>query len=164
MQLPEIDHFAMAEIASPTCPAWREHETPRQIQEALASEVFSKLKDPLTLTYDTVEFPFRENLLAALLRRNDLVTSEESEGRKHIQKAEKKRREMNKALEFQDRLARLPLEKIHLAVDPKSTPDDELHIPRSFFFHSVTGLCCKSHFLCPCIRLARDAEMGCALY
>jgi hypothetical protein len=122
---PDIDFSALGTTASPKCPAWQSHNLPEEIQSALVSEGFQTLLGQSIIDFDTTAFPFREDLLAALLRR-----SSSAQGQQSQQRAAKKQRDQEKVTEFQDRLAALPLEKIHLAVNPAATPDDELHIPR----------------------------------
>ena len=124
-----IDLAALRDSASPSCPAWRSYDLPTQVQDALTSDGFQSLTSPATLDYDTAAYPFREDLLVALLRKTDTTNSAADQP---IQRVEKKKRDQAVVNAFQDRLAALPLEKLHIAVDPASTPDDDLHIPRYF--------------------------------
>ena len=144
MECPKIDISELRTLAGSNCPAWQSHELPTLIQDALSSNGFRSLISPTTIEFDTVKYPFRENLISALLRRNDTTTSESSSERSK-QRADKKNRDQAIVTAFQDRLAALPLEKLHLAVDPKSSPDEDLHIPRYFYF--PPSLFCASFLL-----------------
>jgi hypothetical protein len=133
MECPQIDYFALRSIASSTCPAWTEHTLPQSIQEAITSNGFRKLMAPATIDFDTSKYPFREDLLSALLRTNDKGPVSD----RSVERLEKKKRERDIESAFQFRLSTLPLEKIHRAVDPDSSPDDDLQIPRSMHFTKV---------------------------
>jgi hypothetical protein len=146
---PDINYSSLCTFASPKCPAWQSYKLPEEIRSALEGDGFQKLLGQSIIDFDTTTYPFREDLLSALLRQSKSAGGQQSQ-----QRAAKKQRDLARVTEFQDRLAALPLEKIHLAVNPAATPNDDINIPRLVFAHqhsSCTRNLAPPH---PALRIA----------